>query len=51
MTMEFYNLIDSNNTQQKILFNDIFQSMEKIHGKDKVDIESIMSVILNLKNP
>ena len=47
MTKGFYNLIN-NNTEQKILFNEIYQSMEKIHGKDKVDIESIMSVILNL---
>gem|GEM_PF-2117809 len=50
MTNEFYNLINSNDMEQKILFNDIYQSMEKIHGKDKVDIEYIMSVILNLKD-
>jgi len=31
MTNEFYNLINSNDTEQKILFNDINQSMEKIH--------------------
>jgi SIR2-like protein len=50
MTNEFYNLINRNNTEQKILFNDIYQSMEKIYGKEKVDIESIMSIILNLKD-
>ena len=45
MTMDFYNLINSNNTILTKLFNNVYNSMEEIYGKDKIDIESIMSVL------
>jgi len=52
MTKEFYEHINSkvNDPFQTDLFNKIYHSMEEIHGKDNVDIESIISVIVGLKD-
>ena len=50
MTMDFYNLINSNNSILTKLFNNVYNSMEEIYGKDKIDIESIMSVLSSLKD-
>ena len=50
MTMDFYNLINSKNTLQTKLFNNVYNSMVEIYGKDKIDIESIMSVLSSLKD-
>lgn len=52
MTKEFYELMNSkvNDATQTDLFNEIYYSMEDVHGKDNVDIESIISVIIGLKD-
>ena len=52
MTKEFYEHINSkiNDPLQTDLFNKIYHSMEEIHGKENVDIESIISVIIGLKD-
>jgi len=38
-----------NKNKEKHLFNSIYNSLEQIYGKSKVDLESIMSVIVGLK--
>jgi hemoglobin-like flavoprotein len=50
MTKEFYERMNSNINDQTDLFNKIYYSMEEIYGKDNVDIESIISVIIGLKD-
>lgn len=50
LTKEFYDMIQSNDTKERHLFNQIYESMEAIYGKDNVDVESIISVIIGLKD-
>lgn len=50
ITEYFYEEINRDgNDEQKKLFNSIYGSLATIYGKDKVDLESIMSVIVGLK--
>jgi hypothetical protein len=38
-----------NKDKEKYLFNSIYNSLEEVYGKSKVDLDSIMSVIVGLK--
>lgn len=50
MTKEFYEIMNHGANVQTRLFNEIYHSMEDIYGRDNVDIESIISVIIRLKD-
>jgi hypothetical protein len=50
LTKEFYNLVNLKADDRTHFFNKIYHSMEEIYGKDNVDIESIISVIVGLKD-
>jgi NAD-dependent SIR2 family protein deacetylase len=50
ITESFYKEINSDgNDEEKKLFNSIYDSLATIYGKHKVDLESIISVIVGLK--
>ena len=51
MTLDFGNQIrrKEGGEEERDVFDLIYSSLEKAYGKDKVDIEAIMSVIVGLK--
>jgi hypothetical protein len=49
MSIEFTKKIKNENNDINSLYFDIYTKLERIYGKDNVDIESIFSIIYGLK--